>query len=156
MGVEIERKFLVEGDSWKGGSPGRRIAQGYLTMDPERTVRVRLSGDEAWLTIKGRGEGIRRAEFEYPIPVKDAAALLEMCLPSIIDKTRYRIDHAGRCWEVDVFHGAHDGLVLAEVELDSEQEVVELPPWVAKEVSEDPRYFNSHLARSQPPSSASA
>ncbi len=153
MGVEIERKFLVEGDAWMDGSPGCRIAQGYLTMDPERTVRVRRSGDRAWLTIKGRGEGIRRAEFEYSIPVDEAAELLEMCLPSVIDKTRYRISHRGRCWEVDVFHGVHQGLVLAEVELESENEVVDVPEWAAMEVSHDPRFFNSSLARvSSPPS----
>lgn len=147
MGLEIERKFLVADDSWRDDSPGRRIAQGYLSMDPDRTVRVRLSGEEAWLTIKGRGEGIRRAEFEYPLPPEDAALLLDMCLPSVIDKTRYRIEHAGHIWEVDVFHGANDGLVLAEVELESEDECVELPPWIGEEVSEDTRFFNASLAR---------
>lgn len=146
MGMEIERKFLVSGDAWKDGSKGTRIAQGYLSMDPDRTVRVRLAGEEAWLTIKGRGEGIRRAEFEYPLPPDEASLLLRMCLPSVIDKTRYRIEHAGHLWEVDVFHGANDGLILAEVELEAEDEAVEIPPWVDLEVSEDSRFFNASLA----------
>ena len=146
MASEIERKFLVTGDSWNDGSPGIRIAQGYLSLDPDRCVRVRLAGDEAWLTIKGRTEGITRAEFEYPIPPKDARDLLEMCLPSIIDKTRHRIPFAGHLWEVDVFHGSNDGLVLAEVELTDESAAPELPPWVGAEVSADARYYNASLA----------
>lgn len=146
MAAEIERKFLVTGDAWLAGSEGIRISQGYLSQDPERTVRVRSAGAQAWLTIKGRNEGITRAEFEYEIPPADASELLALCLPSVIDKTRHRIFHAGHLWEVDVFHGENAGLVVAEVELADEADTPELPPWIGAEVSADPRYFNSCLA----------
>jgi CYTH domain-containing protein len=143
---EIERKFLVADGSWNDGSRGVRIAQGYLSLDPERTVRVRLAGEKAWITVKGLSRGITRAEFEYPIPADDARDLLELCLPSVIDKTRHRIDFGGHAWEVDVFHGANDGLVLAEVELDDASMCPELPPWVGEEVSSDARFYNASLA----------
>ena len=146
MPSEIERKFLVTDDSWRDGTPGVRIAQGYLSQDPERTVRVRIGGEKAWLTIKGRTHGITRAEFEYEIPLADARALLELCLPSVIDKTRHEISHAGHLWEVDVFHGEIAGLVIAEVELADESISPELPPWVGAEVSAEVRYFNACLA----------
>ncbi len=146
MAAEIERKFLVSENSWDDGTPGIRIAQGYLSLDPDRTVRVRLAGEHAWLTIKGRTVGITRAEFEYPIPAADALALLDLCLPSVIDKTRYVVPFAGHEWEVDVFHGANGGLVIAELELENESVVAELPPWVGAEVSADARYFNASLA----------
>lgn len=146
MAAEIERKFLVTGDSWNDGSPGVRIAQGYLSLDPDRCTRVRIAGKNAWLTIKGRAGGITRSEFEYAIPADDARALLEMCLPSVIDKTRHRIPFAGHLWEVDVFHGANDGLVLAEVELADESAAPPLPPWAGAEVSADARYYNASLA----------
>jgi adenylate cyclase len=146
MATEIEQKFLVATDAWRDGTPGTRIAQGYLSQDPERTVRVRIAGETAWLTIKGRTLGIARAEFEYAIPLAEAKALLGMCLPSVIDKTRYEIGFAGHCWEVDVFHGENEGLVIAEVELEDESVCPELPPWLGAEVSTDPRYFNSRLA----------
>lgn len=146
MAAEIERKFLVIGDAWNDGTPGTRIAQGYLSMDVDRTVRVRIAGENAWITVKGRSRGITRAEFEYAIPVNDARDLLEMCLPSVIDKTRHRIAFGGHVWEVDVFHGANEGLVLAEVELDDESVQPEMPPWAGEEVSHDVRYFNANLA----------
>lgn len=146
MAFEIERKFLVCGDGWRDGSPGLRMAQGYLTLDPDRTVRVRLAGEDAWLTVKGRAQGVRRAEFEYEIPAADARELLAMCLPSVIDKTRHRVESGGHVWEVDVFHGANEGLVLAEVELADESVSPELPPWVGEEVSADLRYYNASLA----------
>ena len=123
-----------------------RIAQGYLSLDPDRSVRVRLAGNKAWLTIKGRTEGITRAEFEYPIPPQDARNLLEMCLPSVIDKTRHRIPFGGHVWEVDVFHGANEGLVIAEVELADESVILDPPPWAGAEVSSDFRYYNASLA----------
>ena len=129
MAAEIERKFLVADDSWRDGTTGVRIAQGYLSLDPDRTVRVRLAGQDAWLTIKGRTEGITRAEFEYAIPADDAQVLLEMCLPSVIDKTRHEVSYGGHLWEIDVFHGDNEGLVIAEVELDDESICPELPPW---------------------------
>ena len=144
--MEIERKYLVTGDGWNDGSPGSRIVQGYLSTDPDRSVRVRLAGDNAWLTVKGRSVGIARAEFEYPIPADDARQLLEICVPSLVEKTRHRIEHAGHLWEVDVFHGANEGLVLAEVELDDVDDTPVLPSWAGAEVSDDPRYFNLSLA----------
>lgn len=147
MATEIERKFLVVDDAWSDGATGIRMAQGYLAIEPERTVRVRLAGDEAWLTIKGPTRGISRFEFEYPIPVDDARSLLELCVSKVIDKTRHRIPHAGHVWEVDVFHGENEGLVIAEVELADESIMPELPPWVGEEVSHDPRFTNSSLSR---------
>lgn len=146
MPSEIERKFLVTGDGWRDGSPGTMIAQGYLSRDADRTVRVRIGGEKAWLTIKGRSEGISRAEFEYEISVGEGRELLALCLPPTIDKTRHKVAHAGHVWEIDVFHGENDGLVIAEVELDDASVNPELPPWVGAEVSGDPRYFNSRLA----------
>lgn len=146
MATEIERKFLPADDSWRDGTPGVRIAQGYLSLDPDRTVRVRLAGENAWLTIKGRSEGITRAEFEYEISVADAKALLELCLPTVIDKTRHRVSYGGYLWEIDVFHGDNAGLVIAEVELADASISPALPPWAGAEVSSDQRYFNSCLA----------
>jgi adenylate cyclase len=148
MAAEIERKFLVADDSWRDGCPpGVRIAQGYLTQDPERSVRVRLAGENAWITVKGRLQGITRAEYEYPIPAADARDLLEMCLPSVIDKTRHRIEHRSHVWEIDVFHGANEGLVIAEVELEHEDLNPERPSWLGDEVSDDARYLNANLAQ---------
>ncbi|WP_346765512.1 CYTH domain-containing protein [Thioalkalivibrio sp. XN8] len=147
MGVEIERKFLVTGDGWQAGAAGRRLRQGYLSFDPERTVRVRVTGDRAWLNIKGRTEGIRRLEFEYGIPVDDAVQLLALCQGAVIDKTRYEVRWDGRTWEVDEFHGENAGLVVAELELRDEHEDFTRPPWLGLEVSGDPRYYNAALAR---------
>lgn len=146
MPSEIERKFLVVDSSWRDGSPGVRISQGYLSQDPERTVRVRIGGKNAWLTIKGQTQGITRAEYEYAIPVTEAQELLELCLPSVIDKTRHKVSYAGHLWEIDVFHGANDGLIVAEVELANESISPLLPPWLGEEVSADNRYYNSCLA----------
>jgi adenylate cyclase len=146
MTTEIERKYLVTGEGWRDEAAGIRMAQGYLCMDPDRTVRVRLAGDSAWLTLKGRSQGITRAEFEYPIPPDDARELLALCLPSVIEKTRHRVEWGGRLWEVDVFHGANEGLIVAEVELADESVNPERPPWVGEEVSADPRFYNSALA----------
>jgi CYTH domain-containing protein len=144
--MEIERKYLVTGDAWNDGSPGERMVQGYLSLDPDRSVRVRLAGEKACITVKGRTHGISRAEFEYPVPPDDARGLLEMCLPSLIDKTRHRIQYAGHLWEVDVFHGDNEGLVLAEVELEDAAIIPPLPPWAGDEVSADTRYSNISLA----------
>ena len=145
MAQEIERKFLVVSDAWRGLAQGERFVQGYLSSVPERTVRVRLAGLACTMTIKGRSVGIARQEFEYPLPLADAEALLALCERPLIEKTRYRIPHAGHLWEVDEFAGANAGLIIAEVELDSEDAKVELPSWVGAEVSHDPRYFNSNL-----------
>lgn len=146
MALEIERKFLVADPRCIEEISGIRIAQGYLSLDPDRTVRVRLAGDQAWITIKGRSQGLARIEHEFAIPPAEASDLLAMCLPSIIDKTRHVIHFAGHAWEVDVFHGENEGLLLAEVELDHESRSPELPPWIGREVSDDSRFFNANLA----------
>ena len=146
MATETERKFLVIGDAWRDAAAGELLCQGYLSKDPERAVRVRIAGDHAWLTIKGRGEHISRPEFEFEIPANEASELMLLCLAGVIEKTRYRIDHAGHVWEVDEFHGDNEGLVMAEVELDRADISPELPSWAGREVSDDARYFNSQLS----------
>lgn len=146
MAAEIERKFRVIQDSWDNGTPGVRLSQGYLSQDPDRTVRVRIAGETAWITVKGRSQGITRAEFEYEIPLDDARELLALCLPTLIDKTRHRVVFGGHAWEVDVFHGENAGLIVAEVELADTAISPEIPPWAGAEVSSDARYFNSCLA----------
>lgn len=149
MPIEIERKFLVANANWQAGvTATSRIRQGYLCVETGRTVRVRLAGDQAWLTIKGPGPGAARAEFEYPLPVDDARCLLDqLCLRPQIDKTRHLIPHGGLTFEVDVFHGDNEGLVLAEVELDAADTHVDLPPWIGREVTGDHRYFNAYLTQ---------
>lgn len=149
MGKEIERKFLVEGDAWRALAEGTRYRQGYLSTVKERTVRVRTIADKAYLTIKGITQGIARTEFEYEIPLADANALLDdLCQRPLIEKDRYKIEHGGLTWEVDEFFGENAGLVLAEVELESEDQAVELPGWVGQEVSDDSRYYNANLIAS--------
>lgn len=149
MAIEIERKFLVCGDSWRQGATGTTYRQGYLSLAPERTVRVRIAGDRGILTIKGKTVGMARSEFEYPIPLAEAAQLLdELCLRPLIEKTRYKVPYGGKTWEIDVFSGDNRGLILAEVELDSCDEPVELPPWAGQEVTADPRYYNASLSQS--------
>jgi adenylate cyclase len=148
MAQEIERKFLVASASWKDGASGTPIRQGYLSSVSERTVRVRVAGGKAFLTIKGVNRGVTRTEFEYPIPVDDAAAMLDaLCEYPLIEKTRWVVPFKGFTWEVDEFHGENEGLVIAEVELLSADTKPELPPWVREEVSSDPRYFNSNLLK---------
>jgi adenylate cyclase len=148
MATEIERKFLVKNDSWRVGAIGTRFRQGYLCAEPERTLRVRLEGERGRLTIKGKSVGISRAEFEYEIPAEEAAEMLEtLCLRPLIEKTRYRVEHAGRVWEIDVFHAENSGLILAELELVAVDSLFSLPDWVGAEVSSDPRYFNSNLVK---------
>jgi adenylate cyclase len=146
MAVEIERKFLVTSDAWGDGPPGVRICQGYLTRDPERTVRVRLAGEKAFLTIKGGTSGISRQEFEYAIPPDEARALLDLCLPPLLDKIRHERHVGDHVWEIDEFLGDNAGLVVAEIELDDADEDFVRPDWLGPEVSDDPRYFNSRLA----------
>ncbi|MBB4843952.1 CYTH domain-containing protein [Paucibacter oligotrophus] len=146
MGLEIERKFLVLGEAWKDGGPGEFISQGYLNRDPARTVRVRIKGESAWLTIKGRNEGLARAEFEYPLPLEDAKQLLALCEGPRVEKIRREIAHAGMLWEVDEFLGDNAGLVVAEIELGHAEQGFERPAWLGAEVSQDARYFNSQLA----------
>lgn len=148
MGREIERKFRVNTTAWVPQDPGMHFKQGYLNSQKERVVRVRIEGARAKLTIKGLTSGVTRAEFEYDIPVADATAMLDhICEQPLIDKHRHVEMYAGRKWEIDVFHGDNEGLVVAEVELPSEDAPLELPPWVVDEVSSDPRYFNSNLLK---------
>lgn len=146
MAVEIERKFLVVGEAWRA-APAVFYSQGYLNRDKVRTVRVRIAGEEAFLTIKGTSVGARRAEFEYPIPLWDARELLAMCEQPLIEKNRRKILHEGFVWEVDEFLGENLGLVVAEIELPAEDTAFAQPDWVGEEVTEDVRYFNSNLSR---------
>jgi adenylate cyclase len=146
MGIEIERKFLVEGDAWRVGASPSRIVQGFLSRDPERIVRVRLRDGEAFLTIKGKGSGLARVEVEVAIPAEEARQLLPLCLPPLIEKTRHLVTWAGHLWEIDEFYGDNAGLVVAEVELATEDEIFERPPWLGQEVSEDFRYSNAALS----------
>jgi adenylate cyclase len=146
MATEIERKFLVTSDAWRGQGTATDFRQGYLSTVKERTVRVRAAGDDGWLTIKGITTGASRTEFEYPIPVADAHAMLdELCERPIIEKTRHVVDVDGATWEIDEFDGANEGLVVAEIELTDADEDVALPDWVGDEVTDDPRYFNANL-----------
>jgi adenylate cyclase len=146
MASEIERKFLVDTAQWKPAGEGTLYRQGYLSTHPERTVRVRIEGDQARLTLKGQTRGISRTEIELEMPLADAQlALAELCEQPIIEKRRHKEVHGGKEWEIDVFLGDNAGLVLAEVELASEEEAVQVPPWATEEVSHDPRYYNSYL-----------
>ena len=146
MGVEIERKFLVDETKLPTLQNGYTIKQGYIQTVDHTTVRIRISGKEAFLTIKGKSEGATRLEFEYPIPVSDAQEMLtNLCHASRVEKTRYFVEHEGHTWEVDVFEGSNQGLLIAEIELESEAEVFSLPEWVSEEVTEDVRYFNANL-----------
>jgi len=148
MAKEIERKYLVKLDTWKPEGEGIHFKQGYLNSQKERVVRVRIEGTKAKLTIKGLTTGVTRSEFEYLVPVEDAAILLDnLCEQPLIDKHRHKETHFGKTWEIDVFHGENEGLVVAEIELGSEDEQITLPDWVGAEVSSDPRYFNSNLLK---------
>ncbi len=149
MGQEIERKFLVRNDTWRTKATRTRYRQGFLSTEPERTVRVRIAGDRGTLTIKGKTIGATRAEFEYDIPVADAAELLDtLCRRPLIEKVRYVLREGAHTWEVDVFEGDNAGLVVAEIELEAEDEAFERPEWLGEEVSSDRRYANSHLSQS--------
>ncbi len=148
MGIEIEKKFLLRGDQWRELAEGTHYRQGYLNSQKERTVRVRTINDQGFLTIKGISVGNTRMEYEYEIPVEDAQVLLdELCEKPIIDKNRYKITFAGFIWEVDEFFGENKGLIVAEIELGSENQQFEKPPWIGEEVSGDSRYFNSNLIK---------
>ncbi|WP_151639368.1 CYTH domain-containing protein [Noviherbaspirillum aerium] len=148
MGVEIERKFLVRGEEWKSLGEGVLLRQGYLSSQAERIVRVRIEGDRAVMTIKGRAVGATRGEWEYPLPMEDARVFLDqLCERPIIEKYRYRIVHEGMTWEVDEFLGENAGLVVAEIELESEAQVFAKPDWAGEEVTHEARYYNSNLLR---------
>lgn len=145
MGTEIERKFLVIGTEWKK-TAGTHYSQGYLNRDKERVVRVRLAGEKAFITIKGKSTGARRAEYEYEIPTADAEELLKLSDGPVIEKIRRVIEHDGDKWEVDEFLGENAGLVVAEIELKSEDQTFSRPDWLGDEVTQESRYYNSSLA----------
>ena len=146
MAKEIERKFLVRGNTWRGQDGGKRYRQGYLSTVKERTVRVRTTGDKGFITIKGMSVGATRSEYEYEIPLVDANEMLDrLCERPLIEKTRYRVSHEGLAWEIDEFEGDNRGLIIAEVELKDETQSVTLPGWIGQEVTGDHRYFNANL-----------
>lgn len=147
MGVEIERKFLPAGDGWRALGQPLLLRQGYLSSDPARVVRVRVEGEQAYMTVKGRSVGATRGEWEYPIPLADANELLALCAQPLVEKYRRRIEFAGNVWEVDEFLGANQGLVVAEIELGAEDQPFDKPDWIGAEVTHDKRYYNSNLAR---------
>ena len=148
MGVEIERKFLLAGDEWRSLGEPVLLRQGYLCADPMRTVRVRIEGGQGVLTIKSKSVGATRGEWEYPIPLDEAAELLDrLCEPPLIEKYRSRIVVGAHTWEVDEFLGANAGLVVAEIELPLEDAVFDKPDWIGQEVTGDKRYYNSSLIR---------
>lgn len=146
MAKEIERKFLIASEAWRGLAPGTTYRQGYLSTVKERTVRVRTIDDKGFLTIKGITVGATRAEYEYTIPTADATEMLDdLCERPIIEKVRYKISFEGLVWEVDEFLGVNAGLIVAEVELTAENQAFVKPEWAGDEVTGDPRYFNSNL-----------
>ncbi len=145
MAIEIERKFLVVGEAWRA-APAVYFCQGYLNRSKERTVRVRVAGELGYLTIKGATTGASRAEFEYEIPLEDAKQLLALCDGPLIEKYRRKISHEGMLWEVDEFLGDNQGLVVAEIELESEAQAFIKPDWAGVEVTADARYYNSNLS----------
>lgn len=147
MGLEIERKFIVDPDKWKPTGSGVKIKQAYLGVAPNPTVRVRIAGKKAFLTIKGRSDTISRPEFEYEIPEQDAEELFHLAISEPVEKIRYTCIHEGLSWEIDIFSGANAGLIMAEIELDSADQQIGLPEWVDNEVSGDLRYYNSYLSK---------
>ncbi len=154
--IEIERKFLVIGQAWREGATVEPISQGYLPTTDACSVRVRIEGARAYLTIKGPAVDGVRAEFEYPVPVDHAASMLRrFCSGRTIAKQRHSLRYGGRVWTVDAFEGALAGLLLAEVELDHVGQAVDLPPWIGREVTEDPRYLNSMLSMAAAPPAGS-
>jgi adenylate cyclase len=148
MGIEIERKFLVKHNIWQQEpqTKGTEMRQGYMVNQTSKAVRLRIAGARAYLTFKSGTKGISRAEFEYEIPVDDARELYDQFVETGLEKTRYNITYRDKLWEVDVFSGDNEGLIVAEIELDTEDEQFDLPPWVGQEVSFDERYYNSNLS----------
>lgn len=146
MGIEIERKFLLKNDVWRDLAEGVYYRQGYLNSAMERTVRVRTINEKGFLTIKGVADGATRLEFEYEIPKDECNIMLDdLAEKPVIEKNRYKVDYKGLVWEIDEFFGENRGLIVAELELESEDQKFEIPEWVGKEVTGDPRYFNSNL-----------
>lgn len=153
MGIEIERKFLLKNAGWRLDEAGRPRSgtfyrQGYLSRNPACVVRLRLEGEQAFITVKGAGRGAKRSEYQYPIPPAECAAMLEeLADRPLIEKTRYQVEFDGLTWEIDEFHGENDGLLVAEVELEDEDQAFELPPWAGEEVTDDSRYANAALVK---------
>ncbi len=148
MAKEIEKKFTIDTNKWHPDDAGVRVRQGYLPISGKTAVRVRITGDSAWLTIKSENKGAVRYEFEYPIPLADAQQILdELCERPFIEKTRYLVNYAGAVWEVDVFERENAGLIIAEIELAFENQEIDLPPWVLTEVTDDPKYYNANLVK---------
>ncbi len=148
MGTEIERKFLVISDQWRSQAVGQLYRQGYIVAEPEKTVRVRIVGDRGYLTIKGKTTRITRLEFEYEIPLNNAEQLLDnLCQPPLIEKMRYTLAIGNLVWEIDEFMGENSGLILAEVELENEDQSIAKPDWVGEDVSQDIRYYNANLSK---------
>ena len=149
MPQEIERKFPVLSDAWRSLAVGVSYCQGYLTTDKGNVVRIRTVEDKGFITIKGKPTGITRPEYEYEIPVEDAQELLDtLCRQPLIRKKRYKIPQGSVVWEVDEFSGENDGLIMAEVELESEEQTIDIPDWIGEEVTGDSRYYNSSLTKS--------
>lgn len=147
--LEIERKFLVKSDNFKAVAFAKKqIAQGYLNSHPERTVRIRIKGESGFLTIKGKGNesGVSRLEWETEIPLTEAKSLIKLCENGVIDKIRYEVKAGNHIFEVDEFFGDNEGLVVAEIELQSEDETFEKPEWLGQEVTNDERYYNAFLS----------
>lgn len=149
VATEIERKFLVKKQQWKDQqkTSGKSYRQGYLNSAPERSVRVRVTDKSGYLTVKGISKGATRREYEYDIPKEDAEELLLLCESSVIEKTRFKIEFDGLTWEVDEFSGKNEGLLIAEVELESEDQEFQRPDWIGEEVTDDHRYYNVNLAK---------
>jgi len=149
MATEIERKFLLSSDAWRDqATTNRHLVQGYLARGDGSAIRVRVKGDQAELNIKHTLDGINRLEYEYEIPIDDAREILDrIALRPLIDKTRYIVPIGDHVWEIDEFHGDNDGLIMAEIELGSDDEIFERPEWLGEEVSSDPRYYNSNLSK---------
>jgi CYTH domain-containing protein len=148
MGTEIERKFLIKGDKWRKLGAGSSYRQGYLSMDLERTVRIRTYGKKGFLTIKGKTQNAKRDEFEYEIPCEDANSMLDvLCKRPLIEKTRYKITDGDLIWEIDEFWGENEGLIIAEVELDDVNKTITIPDWIGTEVTDNPAYYNANLVK---------
>jgi adenylate cyclase len=149
MGLEIERKFLVVNDSWRTRARQPvEIAQGYLGEGSKASVRIRVAGEQAWLCVKSARSGMTRLEFEYPVPVEDGRTMLrQLTRDGLVEKTRFSVPENSHTWELDVFHGANDGLVIAELELERESEAFHRPEWLGLEVTDDARFYNGYLAK---------
>lgn len=147
MAKEIERKFLVA-EGWRPEGEGDYIAQGYLSSNEQAAVRIRIRNGHGYLTVKSNVNGVTRLEYEYEVPLSDAEEMLKLCQGPVIEKHRHLLPAGeGRTWEVDVFHGDNEGLIVAEIELDDEEDCFIRPVWLMEEVSTDPRYFNCNLAK---------